>query len=59
MQNEFGRTAQDCLRYRAPFPDSFFDPLAAHGIVCPPGGWATVDLSAGTGALARALAARA
>ncbi len=58
MEVDFGRTAADYARYRAPFPEGLFERLEARGIVCPPGGGKALDLGTGTGALARALAAR-
>ena len=53
---DFGRTAADYARHRAGFPDRLFDRLAAAGIGLP--GQRILDLGAGTGALARAFAAR-
>lgn len=56
MQVDFGRTVDDYARYRAPFPEEFFERLAARGIVPSPGHGNALDLGTGTGALARALA---
>ena len=53
---DFGLTALDYARYRAGFPNSLFERLAAHGIGLP--GQAVVDLGTGTGALARSFARR-
>ncbi|MEZ4682330.1 MAG: methyltransferase domain-containing protein [Caldilineaceae bacterium] len=53
---EFGRTANDYSRYRAGFPPSLFERLAAHGIGL--AGQQIVDLGTGTGTLARGFAAR-
>jgi SAM-dependent methyltransferase len=56
MDIDFGRTADDYARYRAGFPPSLFDRLAAHGIGSP--GQVIVDVGTGTGTLARSFAAR-
>ncbi|HEY8367835.1 MAG TPA: methyltransferase domain-containing protein [Thermodesulfobacteriota bacterium] len=53
---DFGRVAYDYARYRAGFPDAFFDRLLAAGYVTP--GDRVLDLGTGTGALARGLARR-
>lgn len=55
MENvDFGKTAADYARYRADFPDEFFDRLAK---LLQPGARA-LDLGTGTGTLARGLARR-
>lgn len=56
MKIDFGRTAADYGRYRAGFPDSFFERLFADGIVR--SGMHALDLGTGTGTVARGLAAR-
>jgi SAM-dependent methyltransferase len=53
---DFGKTAADYARHRAGFPEAFFGRLAAHGVGLP--GQRLLDLGTGTGALARAFAAR-
>ncbi len=53
---DFGRTARDYARYRAGFPEWFFDRLAEHGIAL--SGRKALDLGTGTGLLARAMAQR-
>ncbi|MEZ4407422.1 MAG: class I SAM-dependent methyltransferase [Polyangiales bacterium] len=53
---DWGRASADYAAHRAGFPDAFFDRLAARGLARP--GDAVLDLGTGTGALARALAAR-
>jgi SAM-dependent methyltransferase len=53
---DFGKTSEDYARHRAGFPLGFLDRLSALGVGLP--GQRIVDLGAGTGALARALAAR-
>jgi SAM-dependent methyltransferase len=56
VKPDFGRTAADYGRFRAGFPDSFFERLAARGI-----GTAlqrVTDLGTGTGSLARGFARR-
>lgn len=53
---DFGRTAEDYANYRAGFPDSLYDRLAAHGIGLH--GQSVVDLGTGTGTLARGFARR-
>lgn len=52
----FGKAAGDYGKYRAGFPESVFDRLAAHGVGLP--GQAIVDLGTGTGTLARGFALR-
>jgi len=54
MSIDFGKTAADYARYRAGFPDLFFDRLHALGIR----GGAVLDLGTGTGTLARGFARR-
>ena len=56
LKPDFGATAADYARYRAAFPDSFFDRLKLFGIGFPD--QVVVDLGTGTGALARGFAAR-
>ena len=56
MEVAFGQTAEDYARYRAGFPDSFFDRLTALGFAA--GDQAVLDLGTGTGALALAIAER-
>ena len=56
MEVAFGQTAEDYARYRAGFPDSFFERLAALGFA--DGDQALLDLGTGTGALALAFAER-
>jgi SAM-dependent methyltransferase len=53
---DFGKTSGDYARHRAGFPPRFFERLGALGVGLP--GQRVVDLGAGTGALARAFAAR-
>ncbi|MFQ5418023.1 MAG: class I SAM-dependent methyltransferase [Myxococcota bacterium] len=56
MKPDFGLTAEDYARFRAGFPDSFYERLAARGI-----GRAdqrVTDLGTGTGTLARGFARR-
>ncbi len=53
---DFGRTAADYGRFRAGFPDQFFDRIAAMGIARP--AMRALDLGTGTGTLARGLARR-
>ncbi|MFM8321126.1 MAG: class I SAM-dependent methyltransferase [Chloroflexota bacterium] len=53
---DFGLTADDFARYRAGFPESLFDRLAAFGIGRP--GQMVVDVGTGTGTLARGFARR-
>src|SRR5687767_7604315 len=57
MQNvNFGLTANDYARYRAGFPDAFFDRVFADGYVKADA--SLVDLGTGTGTLARGFALR-
>jgi len=56
MNVNFGLTADDYARYRAGFPDEFFERVFHDGIVKI--GDALVDLGTGTGTLARGFAAR-
>ena len=56
MEVAFGLTAEDYARYRAGFPESFFDRLTALGFA--DGDQAVLDLGTGTGALALAFAER-
>jgi SAM-dependent methyltransferase len=56
MNIDFGKTAADYGRYRAGFPDEFFDRLVRNGIVSPP--CSVLDLGTGTGTVARGLALR-
>jgi SAM-dependent methyltransferase len=53
---DFGRTAPDYGRFRAGFPDAFFERIAAMGIARP--AMRALDLGTGTGTLARGLARR-
>lgn len=56
MTTDFGKTSRDYSQFRAGFPSSFFDRLAAFGIGRP--GQPVLDLGTGTGTLARGLALR-
>jgi len=56
MNVNFGLTADDYAKYRAGFPDEFFEHVFRDGIVKI--GDALVDLGTGTGTLARGFAAR-
>lgn len=56
MRIDFGKAAADYGRYRAGFPDEFFDRLLRDGIVSPP--CTVLDLGTGTGTVARGLALR-
>jgi SAM-dependent methyltransferase len=56
MRIDFGRTAQDYSRYRAGFPEGFFERLATFGIG--KFGQRILDLGTGTGTLARGFALR-
>jgi SAM-dependent methyltransferase len=53
---DFGKTADDYARYRATYPDWFFERLMRCGLVRP--GMRALDLATGTGYLARGLAQR-
>jgi len=53
---DFGKTAADYARYRAGFPDEFFDRVIAAGIVR--AGDRILDLGTGTGTLGRGFALR-
>src|SRR5262245_6727146 len=56
MATNFGAAADDYARFRAGFPDSLFDRLAAIGIGA--SGETIVDVGTGTGTLARGFALR-
>src|SRR5215510_9144528 len=56
MATNFGAAAEDFARFRAGFPDSLFDRLAALGIGA--SGETVVDVGTGTGTLARGFALR-
>lgn len=56
MNVNFGLTADDYAKYRAGFPDEFFERVFSEGIVKI--GDSLVDLGTGTGTLARGFAAR-
>src|SRR5436190_14869364 len=56
MHVDFGNTARDYATFRAGFPDSLFDRLAALGLGI--AGQSVVDLGSGTGTLARGFAKR-
>src|SRR5262245_10207780 len=56
MATNFGAAAEDYARFRAGFPDSLFDRLAALGIGA--SGKTVVDVGTGTGTLARGFALR-
>jgi SAM-dependent methyltransferase len=56
MKIDFGKTAKDYGRYRAGFPDEFFERLAVFGIG--KSGQRVLDLGTGTGTLARGFALR-
>jgi SAM-dependent methyltransferase len=56
MQVDFGRTSSDYAKYRAGFPDTFFQRLEQDGVIVP--GLRALDLGTGTGTIARGLARR-
>jgi SAM-dependent methyltransferase len=56
MDVDFGKTASDYAKYRAGFPDRFFEQLFSSNIVAK--GDRALDLGTGTGAIARGLAKR-
>ena len=56
MATNFGAAAEDFARFRAGFPDSLFDRLAALGIGASEE--TIVDVGTGTGTLARGFALR-
>lgn len=56
MDVNFGLTANDYAKYRAGFPDAFFDRVFADGTVKPD--VSLLDIGTGTGTLARGFAAR-
>lgn len=56
FQADFDRTSRDYARYRAGFPDSFFDRLDTLGVFVP--GQKLLDLGTGAGTLARGFAGR-
>lgn len=58
MQVDFGRAALDYARYRAGFPDRFYDALETGGIRPAPGADRALDIATGTGTIARGLARR-
>lgn len=58
MKVDFGRAALDYARYRAGFPDRFYDTLAARGVVPHATADRALDIATGTGAIARDLARR-
>lgn len=53
---DFGKTARDYGRYRAGFPETFFDRLSAFGVG--QSGQRVLDLGTGTGTVAREFARR-
>src|SRR5438445_6419381 len=55
-QIDFGKTASDYGRFRAGFPDQFFERIAAMGAIRP--AMRALDLGTGTGTIARGLARR-
>ena len=56
MSTNFGAAAEDYAKFRAGFPDSFFDRLASFGLC--KSGTTVVDVGTGTGTLARGFARR-
>jgi len=56
MDVDFGKTASDYAKYRAGFPDRFFDRLFSNNVVVK--GDRVLDLGTGTGSIARGLASR-
>ena len=56
MSTNFGAAAADYAKFRAGFPESFFDRLSNLGLCTP--GTTVVDVGTGTGTLARGFAAR-
>ncbi len=56
MSINFGAAAEDYAKYRAGFPESFFDRLSGFGL-CREGS-TVVDVGTGTGTLARGFAKR-
>lgn len=56
MDVNFGLTADDYAKYRAGFPDAFFDRIFTDGYVKP--NVSLLDIGTGTGTLARGFAAR-
>src|SRR5438477_13058409 len=56
LRVDFGRTACDYGRWRAGFPDEFYQRLLAFGVGTP--GQDVLDIGAGTGAVAREMAHR-
>jgi SAM-dependent methyltransferase len=58
MQVDFGQAALDYARYRAGFPDRFYDVLETDGIQPASGADRALDIATGTGTIARSLARR-
>ncbi len=56
MSTNFGEVAEDYAKFRAGFPESFFDRLASAGLCRQ--GTTVVDVGTGTGTLARGFARR-
>jgi len=54
MRVDFGRTADDYVKHRAGFPESFFQRLAREGVLR--AGLRALDVGTGTGTVARGLA---
>src|SRR6218665_4163128 len=54
MRGDFGRTADDYVKHRAGFPESFFQRLAREGVLR--AGLRALDVGTGTGTVARGLA---